>query len=203
MKQLTIILIIFLSAITLNAQKIKKVNGKTDALKGQTEINVMFVYPDDMKVGKMTEKEYVKSKMEKAEEDEKGKGEKWLEMWKADRDEHYMPMFVQLFNDVMIDKNEEFELVETDLPEYTMIVTTTFIEPGFNIGITKKNASINLKIDFVESKNHDKILVSYTITNSPGRSAFGGDFDTGVRVGEAYAKAGKEFAKYLLKAKVF
>jgi hypothetical protein len=33
----------------------------------------------------------------------------------------------------------------------------------------------------------------------PGRGAFGGDFDTEYRIGEAYAKCGKELAEIIYK----
>jgi hypothetical protein len=39
------------------------------------------------------------------------------------------------------------------------------------------------------------------LEKSPGQGA--GDYDTGYRVGEAYAKAGKELAKFLIKKKAF
>jgi hypothetical protein len=51
----------------------------------------------------------------------------------------------------------------------------------------------------VESANHENILAKVSIENSPGREAFGNDFDTGLRIQEAYAKAGKELVYFIWK----
>ena len=200
---------LFLSTILFfvfaaNAQKIKQTEGKLAFLKGQTELSVSFVYPDDMKVGKGTEQQYIDTKMAKANEDEAGSGEKWLAAWKNDRPEHYQPKFIELFNDVMADDDVDVDISENyEAAKYLMIVKTTFIEPGFNVGVARKNAYINLEICFVENGNHDNVLAKFTIVKSPGRMAFGSDFDTGMRIGEAYAKAAKSFSSYLLKKKAF
>ena len=74
-----------------------------------------------------------------------------------------------------------------------------FIEPGFNVGVARKNAFINGEAIFVESANHENILAKVSIENSPGRDAFGYDFDTGLRIQEAYAKAGKELVYFVWK----
>lgn len=185
-----------------NAQKIKQTEGKLAFLKGQTELSVSFVYPDDMKVGKGTEQQYIDTKMAEADKDEAGSGKKWLKAWKNDRAEHYQPKFIELFNEVMEDKGVEIS-ENNESAKYQMIVKTVFIEPGFNVGVARKNAYINLEICFVENGNPDNILTKFTIIKSPGKMAFGSDFDTGMRIGEAYAKSAKEFAKYLLKKKAF
>lgn len=185
-----------------NAQKIKQTGGKLAFLKGQTELSVSFVYSDDMKVGNGTEQQYIDKKMAKADEDEPGNGKKWLKAWKADRTEHFQPKFIELFNDVMQDKDIEIS-ENNEAAKYLMVVKTVFIEPGFNVGVARKNAYINLEICFVENGNPDNVLAEFTITKSPGSMAFGTDFDTGMRIGEAYAKAAKSFSKYLLKKKAF
>jgi len=76
-----------------------------------------------------------------------------------------------------------------------MIVETTFTEPGYNIGVMSKVASINLKITFVDKAG--KKLAIMTIEKVPGRDAMGFDYDTGVRIEEAYAKAGKSVGKFI------
>ena len=78
---------------------------------------------------------------------------------------------------------------------YTMIVETTFTEPGFNVGVMSKVASINLKITFVDKSG--KEMAKMTIDKVPGRDAMGFDYDTGVRIEEAYAKAGKSVGKFI------
>lgn len=201
MKKIAMLMAFSIILMGASAQKIKKTEGKTGFLKGQTEFSISFVYADDLKVGKKTEKQYIADKMEKANDKDPGAGEKWLSMWKADRVEHYEPKFIELFDDVL--QEENIKVVEGADTKYGIIVKTTFIEPGFNVGVSRKNASVNLEVMFVDNAQPEKPLVTYTVLKSPGRVAFGNDYDTGARVGEAYAKAGKEMAKYLLKQKVF
>lgn len=88
--------------------------------------------------------------------------------------------------------------------EYTLVVRTTFTEPGFNIGmgVIRKNAFTNMEMVFVKTGTTDPIMV-VTMKNIPGRDGMGYDFDTGFRIQESYAKAGKELGKYLLKKKAF
>ena len=80
--------------------------------------------------------------------------------------------------------------------KYTLIFKTTSIEPGYNIGISRKNAQIDAEIWIVETANKSNKVATFTINNVPGGTAFGYDFDTGLRISEAYAKAGKSLGKF-------
>ena len=80
-----------------------------------------------------------------------------------------------------------------------MLVKTTFTEPGWNAFVMKKPAEVNLEIRIVESGNPDKSLSKMTVTKALGQTYGYGDLDTGTRIAEAYAKAGKELGKYLYK----
>ena len=71
------------------------------------------------------------------------------------------------------------------------------METGYNIGISRKNASINVEAIFVKTNDKSTLLALITMTKVPGRGS--ADFDTGYRIGEAYAKAGKELATYIWK----
>ena len=81
--------------------------------------------------------------------------------------------------------------------KYTLIFHTTSIEPGFNIGITRKNAYIDGEVLIVETANKDKVLARLTIEDARGKVFMGNDYDTGERISESYAKAGKELGQYL------
>ena len=198
MKKLTLILAILIS-FNLQAQKIKLKSGDLGFLKGQKNILIEFVYPDNMKVGKMTEEAYIKKKTKDLNKKKPGDGERWLKLWKGDRPDHYQPKFIELMNKGLI-KNHVKVSEDTEKAKYKMVVTTTFIEPGFNVGVMRRDASINLEISFYEIGS-DKELAKFTLMKSPGRTMGGVDFDTGFRVGESYAKAAKSFAKYLMKKK--
>lgn len=198
MKKYFIALISLVFALNMQAQKIKLVEGDLKFLKGQDEIGVQFTYDENMKVGAGTEAEYIEKKMADADEKEPGSGEKWKEAWYADRTEHYQPKFIELFEKVL-EKREVILLEDGESTTYTMIVHTTFIEPGFNVGVMSKKASVNMTVTFVETADPSKVMAKFTIMKSPGTPVY----DAGGRVGESYAKAAKSFAKYLLDKKAF
>ncbi|HAF28812.1 MAG TPA: hypothetical protein DCG75_07165 [Bacteroidales bacterium] len=190
--------LIVLSVTAVQAQKIKVTNGDLGFLNGQTELLLEYDY-SNMAVGKFdNEADYVAKKIAELNEKEAGSGEAWHEKWVADRDGRFHPKFEELANNYT--KKANCNVDQTNInAKYTAIVKVTFLEPGWNIGISRRDAMINLEISFVETANHDNVLAVMTMTNVPGRDVMGTDFDAGYRIGEAYAKGGKEFGAFLVK----
>lgn len=179
-------------SLNVNAQKMKLTSGDLGMLAGQKEINTEFVY-DGMAVGKFkTEEEYIAKKTEEYNKKEPGKGDSWAKSWKADREARFEPKFNELFG-------ESSGITSGGSPnsKYTMIVKTIFTEPGFNVGIWRENASLNLEISIVETANKGKALATISVMKALGRTFGGFDFDTGTRLGEAYADAGKALGKFV------
>jgi len=197
-KVLTTIMIIFLAG-NIQAQRIKLIDGNLKFLKGVTDLNLQYSY-DDMKVGKYSEKEYVAKKTEEYNKKEDGRGDKWAKMWTEDREKRFEPKFEELFNKYLNKKDVIAEQNNKDA-EYTLILHTYFTEPGYYIGISSAPASINCEAIFVKTSNPNTVLAKIDIKKSPGNSGAG--WDTGERIKEAYAKTGKELAKFLLKNKAF
>lgn len=197
MKKLFIALVILFMGVQLNAQKITQQSGNLSALKGVTSIDLKFVYPEGMHVGKMTQQDYMEKHMKEAEAKQAGGGEKWKQMYFDDREQHFAPKFTDLFNSglkkIGMDARENNEEAKIQL-----IVKTTFMEPGFNIGIQSRPAFINLELTFINKETNEEIA-KFILKKAPGTAYY----DFGVRVGEAYAKAAKSFAKFLYKKKVF
>lgn len=177
-----------LLAVSTYAQRIKVTEGKLDVLEGQKEINIEYSY-EGMKVGKFDkEEEYVKSRTAELNKKEPGRGDQWAKAWVADRKQRFEPKFDELFSKtsgMQLDKNAK----------YTIIFNTVFTEPGFNVVVHRKNAYIDGEVTIVETADRNKVVAKATIDNSPGNSFWGNDYDTGERISEAYAKAGKELAK--------
>lgn len=179
-----------LFGLQVNAQRVKTVMGSDDVLKPESSINIEFNY-DNISVGKYKdEQEYITAKTAEYNKKEPGSGDKWAASWKSDRAGRYEPKFIELF------KLHSGMNIVTEA-KYTMIVKTVSIEPGWNIGISRKNAEIDLEIWIVETANKSNKVAGFTINNVPGGTAFGYDFDTGLRISEAYAKAGKSLGKAL------
>lgn len=173
-----------------NAQKVKNTSGNADILKSESSVNIEFTY-DNISVGKYkSEQEYITAKTEEYNKKEPGKGDSWAASWKNDKQSRFEPKFLELFK-----INSGMSVVTS--AKYTLIFKTLSIEPGWNIGISRHNAEIDAEIWIVETANRDNKVATFTISNVPGGTAFGYDFDTGLRISEAYANAGKKLAKYL------
>jgi len=189
MKKIFAIAVLFF-ATHAHAQKVKLEDGSLDVLKSEKSINIQFQY-DGMSVGKFdTEKEYLKSKTDEYNKKEPGKGDAWAESWKNDRESRYEPRFNKEFTDqsgMTVDKNAK----------YTLIFKTTRTEPGYNVVVSRKNASIDGEASIVETANPSKVIATISVKNAPGRIYGGYDYDTGVRIQEAYATAGKKLGKYI------
>lgn len=186
------VMAVLLISMTSFGQKIKIESGKMSALKGITDLKIEYDYTN-LGVGKFdVEADYVAKKVADMNEDEAGTGDNWHEAWLNDRPTRYEPKFEELLADYadFINSGQEVE------SEYLMNVHTTFIEPGFNVGVARKPAYINLEISI--SKAGDE-LVNILVIKSPGGGAMGYDFDAGYRIQEAYAKAAKSLGKYMTK----
>ncbi len=181
---------ILMAVISLSseAQRIKVTEGDLAFLNGQSSINTEFTY-DNIRVGKYDkEEDYVNKKVEDYNKKEPGRGDNWKKSWVNDREFVFQPKFDELFSKhsgLGINKNAK----------YTLIFKTTFMEPGFNIYITRKNARIDADVWFVETGNKDKVLAKLSVDDALGRTFGGNDYDTGVRLAEAYADAGKALGK--------
>lgn len=148
--------IMFLFTNRTYAQESISYTGSPDILKGQTSMNIEFVY-DGMKVGELSEELYLKQKS--AEFRKKPDAEKFLKKWTSDRNDIYEPKFIEQLNKGL-KKMELIAQKNTPANMYTMIVHTEKIEPGFysTSGGNKRNTYINLLVQIVETENRDKVL---------------------------------------------
>lgn len=176
---LALTLLLVLSATIVKAQKVKLESGNLKALASVSAINVEYDY-SQMSVGKYKKEE--------------GRGEQWEQAWIADRSNRFQPQFEELF-----EKHSGKEIGAYPEAKYTMIFKTTRTEPGYNIGISRKNAEIDAIVYIVETANRNKVIATFRVTKSPGRTFGGYDYDTGTRLQESYAAAGKALGNYIKK----
>lgn len=158
MKKLSFVVLFMIITFSFG-QKRKDLEGDIKNLKGITEYNLIFDY-ENLKVDKFdTEEEFLKDKMDKREVKEEGKGEKFKNSWFADRENLYEPKYIESFNkrfedgSVKVDKGLESA-------KHTMKVKTTWIYPGYNVGVMKQPSKVNATIIVYETANPDKILFS-------------------------------------------
>lgn len=192
----TIATFLLLSCIaTLSfAQSIVLTSGSVDFIKDQKVIDFFFTY-EEMLVGKLTEQEYVDKKTSEYNKKEDGKGEEWKKAWYGDRTERFEPKFLELFDKYM---NEVGIAAGTEGAKYRIEINTDFTEPGWNVGVMRQNASVDLSCKVKDIETGEQVA-SIRIRNASANNFWGTDFTSGYRVQETYAKAGRELAKFLIK----
>lgn len=175
--------------IFLRAQEVVK--GKLDFLKGTTEMKVVFTY-NKLIVGQDgREASYIKRRKAEKEAKEPGSGAAWEQSWFADREKHYEPSFTELFK-----KYADITLSKDSTAKYVMVVNTRFIEVGYNVAVSSRKAAVNLDVEIFDQANMKKSICKVMMDDMKGGK---GQFATGLRIGEAYAKAGKELGKMISK----
>jgi len=208
MKNMKLFLVLFLSAAfaasaqygSMGGSKVIKKSGDLKTIKSEKKIKVEYDY-SNMKVGAFnSETEFVDKKVKEYNDKEKGKGDKWKDGWVGARKSRYQPKFQELYNKggQKIGQSIDESASET---KYTLIVKTTFVEPGFNIGLAKKPAFCNFEFVYVETANPSTVVCELYLNNVIGSQGMGFDYDVGSRVAESYAKAGKMLMAYIIKGK--
>ncbi|SCC42967.1 hypothetical protein GA0116948_108113 [Chitinophaga costaii] len=173
----------------LQAQDLVK--GDLKFLKGVKEITVTYNY-DNLTVGKDgKEATYIKRRKTEKEAKTPGTGVAWEESWYNDRQVHYQPKFNELFS-----KYSDIKVSEDSTAKYIMEVHTTFIEVGYSVAVASGKAAVNLEIIFYDAADKKKVLSKIMLNDIEGGK---GIFATGIRIGEAYAKAGKVLGKFVAK----
>ena len=185
MKKSIVLAFVMVSSLAF-AQKLKVKDGDIKNLKEITVYNLEFDYTD-VQIPKFdSEEEFLADKMNKREDKEAGGGAKFKKSWFGDREKRYRPKFTESFNK-RFDDSELSVGVNSDA-QYTMMVHSTRIYAGYNVGVVRRNAEIDAIITVFETANPEKVLFAGEYTRAQGNGAMGYDFDTGFRISECYAK---------------
>ncbi|MDB9960997.1 hypothetical protein OAD62_02790 [Oceanihabitans sp.] len=194
--QLSLILVLFCSTIMF-AQKAKVTQGDWGNLKDISAYNVEFDY-SNLEIPKYdSEEEFLKDKMAKREDKEAGTGEAFKKSWFSDREEFYEPRFIETFNAKY--KDEKVKVGKDINADYTIKIHTTFMYPGYNVGIVRHNSKIELTLSVYKTDNLDDAIFSVDYTKIEGQGNGGYDFNSGQRIADAYIIFGRAFAKHLYK----
>lgn len=193
-KVITTFLLLSCIATLSFAQSIVLTSGSVDFIKDQKVIDFSFSY-EEMLVGKLTEQEYVDKKTSEYNKKEDGKGEEWKKAWYGDRAERFEPKFLELFDKYM---SEVGIAAGTEGAKYRIEINTDFTEPGWNVGVMRQNASVDLSCKVKDIETGEQVA-SIKVRNASANNFWGTDFTSGYRVQETYAKAGRELAKFLIK----
>ncbi|RZJ74318.1 MAG: hypothetical protein EOO45_08890 [Flavobacterium sp.] len=196
MKKITLMALLFISTVAM-AQKMKVLKGDFKNLKGISEYNLEFDYTN-IKVDKFkTEEDFLADKMKKRD-DKEGTAEQFKENWFADRANRYEPKFIESFNK-RFDKGEVKVDKGLSSAKHIMKVKTTWIYPGYNVGVMRQPAKLDATIYIYDAADPSKELLVVSYEKALGNGAMGFDYNSGYRISEAYAKLAKEFAAHIKK----
>lgn len=193
-KRITTLLLLSCLTTFAFAQSIVITSGSLDFIKDQKVIDFTFSY-EEMLVGKLTESEYINKKVSEYNKKEAGKGDEWKEAWTNDRKERFEPKFRELFNKYM---EEVGVSAGAEGAQYRIEINTDFTEPGWNVGVMRQNASVDLSCKVKNIETGEQVA-SIKIRNASANNFWGTDFASGYRIQETYAKAGRELAKFFIK----
>ena len=189
---------LFLSATILlainpaKAQQVDLAKGDLSILKGETTINIEFTY-EKLTVGDDGKEEaYIKRKTQEMNEKEKRSGDIWARKWQEDKKNMYEPKFILGFTNLS-------KMTVSKDARYTLIFNTKAIEPGYQVGISKRNAGIDGSVTIVETANPTKKLIVLNVER-PGENKWrGAAFDAASRIADAYYLSGQKIGKFIAK----
>lgn len=193
-KSFLLLAAIVFSSFSGYAQLVDLNKGDLSILKGETTINIEFTYEKLVVGDDGKEADYIKRRRLEMNEKEKGSGEIWAAKWELDKKEKFEPKFILGFT-------KENKMTVSATAKYTLIFNTKAIEPGYSVGVAKRNAGIDGTVTIVETANRDKKLIVLSVER-PGENMFrGAAFDAGSRIADAYYLSGQKIGKFILKNK--
>lgn len=191
-KTLTIFPALFLITLMAHAQEVDITKGDLSILKDEKTINIELLF-EKFSVGDFgKEQDYIKKKTDEYNTKEAGSGEIWARKWKEDKEQKFTPKFILGFT------NESKMTVSKDA-KYTLIFNTTALEPGYSVGVSKRNAGVDGNVWIVETAHKDKKL-AVLLVERPGENMWrGAAFDAGSRIADAYFLDGQKVGKFIKK----
>ena len=171
-------------------------SGNPKYFKNSNSYHIQFDY-SDLKVGKYAdEQSYIEYMKDDAERRKKGSSDNWLNKWYSDRTDVFQPKFIEVFTKYSGNKIKVDTVFKNQ--QYVLKLHTQFIEIGFNRNFKESPTYINVVVTIYEPDNPEELLV-ISMENIIGKEVFSSYSADFRRIEEAYAKCGKELAKYMLK----
>ena len=200
MKKISFIAMIAVMIFTAGSvfAQCKVKSGDLKVLKGQSVVKMQFDY-SEMRMGKKkTEADYIKERTEEMNKKKPGSGDDFLQKWNGDKTARFQPTFVKNFNGETEGKGLVGKEDANDA-KYTLNVHTTYMEPGYNVGVSRMNAYIAVVITLYETSNPGKVLATMEMKNEQSINMMGYDYDKGARIQSAYDRAGEHLGKCIVK----
>ena len=174
------------------AQEVDLTKGDLSILKGETTINFEFTY-EKMSVGDFNkEAEYIKKRTEELNAKEPGTGDKWAIEWEEQKKNFFGDKF-------MLGFTKQNKMTYSKEAKYTLIFNTKALEPGYQVGVSKRNAGVDGTVTVVETAKKDKKLAVLFVERAPETKWRGAAFDAKSRIGDAYFMDGQKVGKFIEK----
>jgi len=176
--------------------KIEILSGNPKYFKNDNSYHIRFDY-SNLKVGQYADEQtYIEYMKDDAEKRKKGSSVNWVRKWYSDRTDVFQPKFIEVFNKFSGNKIKVDTVYRNQ--KYVLSLHTQFLEIGFNRNFTKSPTYINVTVTISELNSSEKPLI-VSMLYIIGDEVFSSYSDDFRRIEEAYAKCGKELAKYLCK----
>jgi len=194
MKPIKILSIAVLSfcSFTGFAQEVDLTKGDLSVLNGEITINIEVTF-EKMSVGDFSkEADYIKKRVEELNAKEPGSGDKWLIEWEEQKKNYFGDKFILGFT-------KQNKLTYSRDAKYTLIFNTKALEPGYQVGISKRNAGIDGTVTLIETGKPEKKLAVLYVERAPETKWRGAAFDAKSRIGDAYYMSGQKVGKFIEK----
>ena len=193
MKRNLISVVLFFVLVLSSCITITSVHMKGDHMKGIKRVAVEFDY-SQTRVGKYSEEEYVNEKVTEKNEDDAGDGDDWKKKWDAQKEEAFAPEFIRSLSVKLQSKGIE---VGKDIanPDAKIVVYVKKIEPGYNVGIMKRDAYIDIEAKTFRTANPDQPIDVFTKERIIGADSF----DVRKRLSYSFRQAGMFLGKHLMR----
>lgn len=168
-------------------------------LKGQSEVNIEFDY-SSMQVGEFTnEQDYINKRVNELNAKTPGRGDQWADAWIGDRKAKYEPEFIEILNRYVARKKTGLIFtVNAANAKYTLVINTTFTEPGFEAGVVYRWAYLHLQAIFYESNSPD-VAVGFVGINQPPTTGHTGVIHNYGGITLAYKTCGDALGRWIFK----
>lgn len=191
-KQFIVFAFVALFVNVLEAQE-KVLKGSFKSLKDSKAFNVVFDYTGQSIANFESEEAFLKDKMGKRKGE---KAEDFRKRWFADRENIYEPAFIAYFNERMKGKAT---VGKNAGAKYTLSIRTTWIYPGYNVGVVAQQSKISAVITVFEAADPTNIVLEVEYDKAIGiEPDYEKDaYDSGDRIAGAYEKLAKNFTLQL------
>ncbi len=182
----------FFATLTGFAQEVDLTKGDLSILKGETTINFEFTY-EKMGVGDFNkEADYIKKRVEEENKKDPPNGDNWAAQWEEQKKSYFGDKFILGFT-------KQNKMTYSKEAKYTLIFNTRALEPGYQVGVSKRNAGVDGNVTLVETAKRDKKLAVLFVERAPETKWRGAAFDAKSRIGDAYFMNGQKVGKFIEK----